>query len=206
MRIQSFLLVGLLLGCCSSAVEAEWSYRGKGVSGKGIPMLNASTLVKQKFAIQLVKFKTSRGVEAKKFRASIERKLKMVKTCYENVLYRENWNQRKSRKRPRFATKPKSGVPSSNKHILRITIKLNRFGRALTTAIRAKTLRPSLQRCFVWYMQGRKYFPLEGKKGGRAVLSLKVNPIEVEKSRVERKSAVRLFYERIRKKRRRRRR
>ncbi len=178
-RLLCFVLIFAWMNSFGSA-HAEWSYRGRGIQNSGIPLMDGSGLEKHQHNISLVTFQSSRSVESKKFRQSVVRKLKMVKTCYDNVVFREAWKAQKQSKTFPPGEQVKN-TKTAEKHKLQVVLKLNQFGRAISTKVKSKTLKLTLKRCFSWYLQGRKYFPMEGKRGGTVVMSLLIKSVDDEK-------------------------
>lgn len=125
-------------------------------------------------SIKLLSLRSKQNITKDKLRQSVESKLPLIYRCYQ----RRNQQLMKARNRARFNTKRRRNVANklvvrdnpnpardpNSRHKLRVNLRLNAHGRAIKTSVTSKGLPRSIQDCFLWYLQGRKFYPPEGKR------------------------------------------
>lgn len=148
--------------CWLPHVQARWTYYGTGI---GSSFVNARP-TPFRYQIKIQSLKASRNMEIPKLRLSMEQKLPRIKACYDHTSWQQIWKKYHLWKTGNMSKQEAQHPPKKDEEIrtLDIVLALNAYGRATHTQIKAGDMPTSLQHCFLWYLQGRKFFPAEGNR------------------------------------------
>lgn len=162
--------VACLLAGASPAL-ARWSYRGLGTTSSFVSSTRAPS-----YRVTIQSIQANRSIEQSKLKASVQNKLPQIETCYRQISWLRIWKRYHLWKTGNMPKREAQTPPKKDEDTrkLEIALTLNAHGRAVQTQVHGGEMPMFFQNCFVWYLQGRKFFPAEGHKRVSVRLRLEV--------------------------------